>query len=122
MDERVTPARPAFEFNRPVIVSGLFLLSVVSGLTLIIGVILAYTWKGEAEEWERSHFHYLILTFWMTLAAWIAGVILLLATFGSDLMFLPILGVVAVAIWVIFRSVKSLVRAGERRPIGHSRG
>ncbi len=117
MEEQRTRATSSFEVNRPVMVSGLYVLSVVSGLTMLVGVILAYIWKDESEDWERRHLEYLIRTFWITLVAWVAGVALLFATIRSALIILPILWIVGVAVWVLVRSIKSLVRAGERRPI-----
>ena len=68
--------------NRPFIICALYLCTYVFGVTFIIGVVLAYVFReGQAEEWELSHFTYLIRTFWimaLTLILW-AG--LAVATF-----------------------------------------
>ena len=46
----------SFEFNRPTIISLLYLSSAVLGNTAIVGVVLAYVWQGEAHyDWESSH-------------------------------------------------------------------
>src|SRR5262245_7261083 len=53
---------------------GLYLLGFATGLTTIIGVIIAYIKKSDAvgTVWE-SHFRNLILVFWVLLAAFIVG-------------------------------------------------
>ena len=57
-----------FDFNNPTIVSLLYLSSFVLGVTSIVGVVLAYVWKGEPHpDWQDSHFQYLINTFWLGL-------------------------------------------------------
>lgn len=105
-----TPAS-GFEFNRPVVISILYLVGLINGLTTVIGVILAYVWRGEpAEEWERGHYIYLIRTFWFGLLGGVIAAVLTLVLIG----FLS-LGIVG--LWMLARSVNSLVRAGARQPI-----
>ena len=56
-----TPGQPSggFDFNRPTVVSLLYLSSFILGVTAIVGVVLAYVWKGEPHaEWESSHYTY----------------------------------------------------------------
>ena len=51
---------------RPVIVAALYLLTLFTGFSVLVGLILAYLWRGEEETagWENTHFTYLIRTFW----------------------------------------------------------
>lgn len=100
-----------FDFNRPTIIALLYLASFVVGVTGIVGIVLAYIWRGEAgSSWEASHFTYLIRTFWIALVASLVGAVLSLILIG----FLILL---AVAIWVIARSVVSLLKAQKQEPI-----
>ena len=100
-----------FELNQPTIISLLYLASFVSGFTGIVGVVLAFVWRGEPKaEWEASHYQYLINTFWIGLAGAILGVILTIVLIGIPLL-------IAVAVLVIIRSVMSLVAAQKREPM-----
>lgn len=109
------PAQPAastgFDFNRPTVISLLYLSSFVLGITVLIGLVLAYVWRGEPQaEWESSHYTYLIRTFWLGLIGGIISTILMLALIG----FLLIVGV---AVLVIVRCVLSLVNAQKQQPM-----
>lgn len=100
-----------FDLNQPTIISLLYLASFVSGFTGIVGVVLAFIWRGETKaEWEASHYQYLINTFWIGLAGSILGVILTIVLIGIPLL-------IAVAVLVIIRSVMSLVAAQKREPM-----
>jgi uncharacterized membrane protein len=100
-----------FKFNYPTIVSLLFILSFFTGLTGIIGVILAYVWRGENPSgWESSHYTYHIRTFWIGLAGTILGFVLLIVVIGFLIMF-------AVGIWVLVRSVIAMLNAQKEVPM-----
>jgi uncharacterized membrane protein len=104
-------AASGFDFNRPTIISLLYLLSCVLGITVLIGVVLAYVWRGEPHaEWESSHYSYLIRTFWLGLIGSAISVVLMLALIGFVL-------IVGVAVLVIVRCVLSLVNAQKRQPM-----
>ena len=104
-------ATAGFDFNRPTIVSLLYLSSFLLGVTALIGVVLAYVWKGEPhEEWQASHYAYLIRTFWLGLLGSILGIILVIVLIGF--LILP-----AVAVLVIVRCVLSLVKAQKQEPM-----
>lgn len=105
-----TPAA-SFDFNHPTIISLLYLASFLTGITGIVGVVLAYVWKGEAhEEWEASHYQYLINTFWLGFFGTIVSVILMLLLIG----FLLIWAVIAL---VVVRCVLSLLNAQKKVPM-----
>ena len=111
--ERPQPQPPAaggsFEFNHPTVISLLYLASFVTGVTAIVGVVLAYVWRGEAgqEPWTASHYAYLIRTFWIGLIGTVAGVILTMVLIGVFVL-------IATAVLVIVRSVLSLLAAQKR--------
>jgi uncharacterized membrane protein len=109
------PQAPApsssFEFNHPTIISLLYLSSVILGVTAIVGVVLAYVWKGEAHaEWETSHYEYLIRTFWIALVGGVVSMVLMIVLIGFLLLF-------AVFVLVVVRCVLSLVNAQKREPM-----
>ena len=58
-------AQTGVTFQRPAIVAGLYLATLILGLSVFVGLILAYVWRGEndGEPWEESHFTYLIRQF-----------------------------------------------------------
>jgi uncharacterized membrane protein len=54
----------------PAVVYGLYLLGIANGLTILLGLILAYAQRGDAGARMRSHYTFLIRTCWLWLA-WI---------------------------------------------------
>ena len=120
MTDAVPPTQPTpptpppatsggFDMNRPTIVSLLYLSSFILGVTALIGVILAFVWKGEPhEDWEATHYQYLINTFWIGLVGTIVGVVTMIVLVG----FLVLLATVALC---VVRSVLSLINAQKRQ-------
>jgi uncharacterized membrane protein len=103
------PQRTAgFDFNGPSIVALLYLGGFITGISALVGLILAYVWKGENRPaWEMSHYEFQIRTFWLGLAASIVGIVLMIVGIG----FLILL---AVCVWVVVRSVISLLKAQKK--------
>ncbi|UVO55287.1 hypothetical protein [Sphingomonas sp. SUN039] len=97
-----------FDFNRPTIIALLYLAGLVTGITGLVGVVLAYVWRNEAHEpWEATHYTYLIRTFWIALAASVVGVI-------TSIIGIGILLLIAVTVWVVVRSIVALLNAQKR--------
>ncbi len=98
--------------SRPAIINWLYLASFVTGITGLIGVVLAFVWKSDADPagWEHSHFRYHVRTFLLGLLGSIVGALLTLILIG----FLILLGV---AIWVVIRCVMSLTKAMKGEPM-----
>jgi len=69
---------------RPIIVGALYLLTLFTGFSVLVGLILAYVWRGEEETagWESTHFTYLIRTFWI--GFWVA-ILMAVAMIGTTL-------------------------------------
>ena len=69
---------------RPIIVGALYLLTLFTGFSVLVGLILAYVWRGEEETagWENTHFTYLIRTFWI--GFWVA-ILMAVAMIGTTL-------------------------------------
>lgn len=83
----------------PGVVYALYLLGIVNGLTVVLGLIIAYLNRGGAGELARSHYTFLIRTCWLWLA-WVAIGVVLLAI-GIPLSFV-LVGIPIAAIgWVI---------------------
>jgi uncharacterized membrane protein len=84
----------------------LYLAGIVVGVTPLIGVVMAYINRGDAEPWVESHYHFQIRTFWMgVLYGAIAGV-LCLVLIGFALLFV-------VSLWFIIRSAIGLKYAAK---------
>ncbi len=97
--------------NRPVVVGALYLASFLTGITGLVGVVLAHIWEGEARgTWAESHYTYLIRTFWISVIAGIAAFLLMFVLVGFLLF--PL-----IAIWFGVRSVLSLVKASKQEPM-----
>lgn len=111
MTNQPAPASGGFDTNRPTIISLLYLASFVTGITGLVGVVLAHIWQGEGpEEWMRSHYTYLIRTFWIGLIAGLIATVLSFVLIG--LLLFPL-----IAVWAGVRSVLSLVRAQKHEPM-----
>lgn len=112
-DHRHSPATnpQGFDANRPTIVAILYLASFVTGITGLVGIVLAHVWQGESQEdWMASHYSYLIRTFWFAFLAGIVATVLSIVLIG--LLLFPV-----IAIWFGVRSVMSLLKAQKREPM-----
>ena len=106
-----SPASTGFDFNRPTIISLLYLSSMVLGVTGLVGLVLAYIWKGEPHaEWETSHYAYLIRSFWLGLIGFGVGLLLAIVLIGFVVW-------LAVGVLIVVRSVLSLVNAQKQQPM-----
>ncbi len=113
------PKTPLKDFwqSKPMIVNFLYLASFMLALTGIGGVVVAYVWRNEvidtanpAEAWMVSHLDYQIRTFWIGLVAMMIGFVLMFILIGIFLL-------IAVAVWVIVRSVMSIQRCQYAEPM-----
>ncbi len=106
-----TTTNNGFDLNQPTIISLCYLGSFFTGISGLVGIVLAHVWQGDNDaEWATSHFSYLIRTFWFGfVASLIAGVlsIVLIGIFIFPL----------IAIWVGVRSVMSLIKAQKQEPM-----
>ena len=104
----MTPTPSSFEMNRPTIIGLLYAGSYLTGVSGIIGLVLAFVWRGEPHEpWEATHYTYLIRTFIIGLIAIIIGAVTAIIGIGFLIMF-------AAGIWALVRIVMSLVNAQKR--------
>lgn len=61
----------------PIVVYVLYFLGLFHGLTMIIGLIIAYASRDSAGPRMASHYTWLIRTFWITVAAFVIGAVVL---------------------------------------------
>ncbi len=100
----------------PAISYALYLLAYATGITAIVGLILAYAQRGTAGPINASHYTFMIRTFWIGLAMMIAtgivfgvGAILSIILIGFPIMALAwLMGAVA-CVWYGVRCVVGLV-------------
>lgn len=88
----------------------LYLVSLAVGLTSIIGVIMAYVAKGDAPEWLKTHYIFLIRTFWIGLLYGFIGALLTIVMIG----FLVLLFVL---VWWIVRCVQGMNHLSKNQPV-----
>ncbi|USQ96782.1 DUF4870 family protein [Caulobacter sp. RL271] len=99
----------------PAVVYGLYLLGFTNGLTFIIGLIVAYVNRDTAGPINESHYTFAIRTFWLSIAWFLIGALLL--AFGIPLSLLligipmmiaggAIIG--AVSLWFVVRCVMGI--------------
>ncbi len=89
------------------IVYVLYLIGLVTGITILVGVVMAYIYKDESPEWLRTHYERQIRLFWIGLLYCIIAGILIFVLIGF-LLYLVI------AIWWIVRCVKGLKHLDQR--------
>jgi uncharacterized membrane protein len=83
------------------IVYVLYLIGLLTGVTLIIGVVMAYIYRDEAPDWLRTHYDAQIRIFWIAILYSVIAGILIAVLIGILLFF-------AIAVWWIIRCVKGL--------------
>src|ERR1700754_865790 len=92
----------------------LYFVAYFSGITAIIGVIIAHVQKGSGDAMLDSHYDFQIRTFWV-------GVLYLIA--GGILVFV-LVGFLVWAwwfIWSLIRNIKGILALNEQRPIADPR-
>lgn len=101
----------------PVIVYGLYLLGLVNGLTILIGLIIAYAARDNAGPAMRSHYTFQIYTFWIGLIASVAvaavalvGAVLSMILIGIPILLLAGLLGCAIGLWFAIRCIVGLVK------------
>jgi uncharacterized membrane protein len=102
-----------------VVSHGLIVFAPLVGLAGIVGVIVAYVKRGDAQgTWVASHFTWLIRTFWWSFLWGVIGA-LILFTLGLVLIGIPIAIAIffATSIWGIYRLVRGLLLFKDSQPV-----
>ena len=115
----MTEAEPKTSFQPAVSDTGLafivyllYFAGYLTGITKIIGVIIAHLQSGSADPVARSHFQFQIRTFWIGLLYLIAGVVLLFVVVGAFILLWWL-------VWSIVRNIKGALALNENRPIAN---
>ncbi|MCL7940526.1 hypothetical protein M8009_09470 [Halomonas sp. ATCH28] len=108
-DRAITERGPAPDTTIPIVVYVLHLAGMVTGgLTSLVGVVIAYVYRGNGPVWLDEHYRYQIRTFWIALLYFGISGLLTLVLIG----FLTWL---AAVVWLVIRCVKGLKALNERR-------
>lgn len=83
---------------------------ITGGVTSLIGLVMAYMARGDADAMLASHYTWQIRTFWIGLGASLVGAVLTIVLIG----FLVLL---ALAVWLIVRCVKGFQLLDKGEPI-----
>jgi uncharacterized membrane protein len=122
-----TPAVAAREDSvLPAVVHGLYLAGAVTGgVTMFIGLIVAYANLADAGPRNFSHYRFAIRTFWLSiawfligLALFLAGLVLAIVLVGIPIMLVGGLILGAVGVWIGVRCVLGIyyLAKGEAYP------
>ena len=90
----------------------LYFLGYFTGITAIIGVIVAHVKLGTGDAMLDTHYRYQIYTFWIGVLYLVVGTILLIV----------LIGFVVYAwwfIWSLIRNIKGTLLLNENRPIAN---
>jgi uncharacterized membrane protein len=90
----------------------LYFAGYLTGITKIIGVIIAHIQSGSADPVARSHFQFQIRTFWIGLLYLIVGAVLLFVIVGAFVLLWWL-------VWSIVRNIKGILALNENRPIAN---
>ncbi|WP_374453298.1 DUF4870 family protein [Phenylobacterium sp.] len=100
----------------PAVVYGLYLLGLVNGLTILVGLVVAYINLDKAGPRMRSHYDFQIRTFWIGLAIFLSlglligiSAVLSLVLIGIPFLMLFLFLWGAVGVWFAVRCIIGLV-------------
>lgn len=111
------PRAPGIEEDKvlPAVVYGLYLLGFTNGLTFVIGLIVAYVNRDTAGPINESHYTFAIRTFWLSIAWFLIGAVLLgfgiplsLLLIGIPMMIFGGAIIGAVSLWFVIRCVMGI--------------
>jgi uncharacterized membrane protein len=109
------PAAAASGETAAKVVYVLYLATLVTGVTALVGVVMAYVYQDDAPDWLKTHFRFQIRTFWLGLVFGAVGVLLSPVMIGFAVF-------VFLAVWLVVRCAKGLKYVGRREaypdPVG----
>jgi uncharacterized membrane protein len=87
----------------------LYLSSLFFVFPSLVGIVIAYVFRNDGPQWARSHYQFLIRTFWISWVYGIPVLILMLVLIGYPLAILYI-------IWFIVRCIIGLRYWSRKEP------
>ena len=100
MNETVAKKMPTTEGTARIVYI-LYLVGIIVFVTDVVGVVIAYIYRGDAPRWLRSHYQFQIRTFWIGVLYMLISVVLIFDVIGFWTFLLW-------AIWMIIRCVKGI--------------
>jgi uncharacterized membrane protein len=88
----------------------LYLVGFLTGITVLVGLIIAYLQRDKTDRVSQSHFQFQITTFWIGLLYFFVGVLTLHIGIG-------VLILLWYVIWTVIRCVKGLLALNMGEPI-----
>ena len=107
----------------PAVVYGLYLVGLTHGLTILIGLVIAYANRSTASPKMETHYTFMIRTFWLSIGWFMIGAVMIAV--GVPLSFvligIPLVvlgGAICAAIWIWFavRCVLGVIHLARDEP------
>lgn len=108
MNAITTPSRD--DHGNVRIVYILYLVSLVVFVTGLVGLVMAYVYRGDASEVARTHYRWQIRTFWIGLLYSVAGLVTSVILIGWLVLLFTV-------VWFIVRCVKGLQWLERGQPV-----
>jgi uncharacterized membrane protein len=83
----------------PTVVYALYLLGLINGLTVLIGLVIAYANRDRAGPIADSHYIFQIRTFWTGVLLWFVGILCMM--WGGMWGFIPFFHLIGVPFFVL---------------------
>jgi uncharacterized membrane protein len=87
----------------------LYLVSLVAGITSVVGLIMAYVNRAEAPEWVQTHYRFQIRTFWIMLLFAMISIVTMIVVVGFFFL-------VFTVVWFIVRCAKGMQQLSRGAP------
>jgi len=88
----------------------LYLVGFLTGITFLVGVIIAYLQRGRTDSVCESHIQFQITTFWIGLVFFLVGLLTIQIGIGVVIL-------ICWVVWTLTRCVKGLLVLNTREPI-----
>ncbi|MEH6576035.1 MAG: hypothetical protein V7731_03060 [Amphritea sp.] len=115
MTETTQPVAQQDSGSHAKIVYILYLVSLVVGVTALVGLVMAYIYRSDAPQWLKTHYQWQIRTFWIGLLYTVIGII-------SSFILIGYLILIFNLVWFIVRSVKGLSALEKKQPVSNPTG
>lgn len=90
----------------------LYFVAYFTGITALVGVIIAHIQVGSADPMLSTHYRFQIRTFWIGLLYVVIGTILTFAVVGIVVLFWWF-------VWSLVRNIKGVLALNEGKPIAN---
>ena len=107
----VTPQAPVVSnYGLVLAVYILYLVGFLTGITVLVGLVIAYLQRDNTDRVSQSHFQFQITTFWVGLLYFFVGLLTLHIGIGALILLWYV-------IWMVIRCVKGLLALNMGEPI-----